>query len=613
MVEPRRRRWIPLLLILLAGWLVAAVWLVPWLIRDAYSQESIGPLNRILAGRDVHPVEFYLHTWTRLAWRLTLAMILAAGSTWLAVRWLPQLLRLPPARLASRTIRGSLVALLAVSVLWAVASVWFPFGWDHGIMAAVGDVIVRGGMPYADGWDMKGPLPYYVFAFLQWAFGPQVWGVRVLDLALAVGASVALGKMVGRITTPGAVPWVGLALFLWYASLGYFFTAQPDGWVAMGVTLCFAPLVGRARPSTLGNVVWCGLVVGLGALVKPLFAAFLVIPALHVTLTRGESRRHTLGRGLALAGAFIVPVALTLGWFASRGALDDLLRVHVGYTATSYARVGSLQLGDRIAGTLAFVWSEEIAVVLPILLLGIYAAWSFGRPAALLLWSWLCVTLLVVILQGKFYEYHWIPMYPPLVALTGLGLFALFATSTGSGIRSHVPNVARTLAVLAIIVGFARVAYAPTLTIARFTPFALGRVDADRYYGQFGLRGAPYSPGDERLAARYIRSRTEPTEGVVVFGTNGGIHYLSRRAAPTRFVFSLPLMRATGVTRDAYREEFLGDLRRAPPTYIVVGMTIDGGAKEASLAGFPEFAELLRETYTLEIRIGHLDVYRRAT
>lgn len=609
MTDRRRERWLIVASVLVVCWVVLAVWLVPWLIRDAYREESFGFLNRMIAGRRAHPVEHYLEAWSALVWKVTGGVVLIGATAWLAARVFPWLSGLERRTTIAR--RSGLACLLAISVLWAIVSLWFPLGWDHGIMASLGDIIVRGGLPYADGWDMKGPLPYYVFAGTQWLLGPQTWGIRVLDLMLVVGASIALGKLVGRVTTPAVAPWVALGLFLWYASLGYFFTAQPDGWVAMGVTLCFAPLVGRVR-SSVAELLVCGFVVGLATLVKPLFGAFLIVPALHLWLTRSGSRLRTLVRCLSMVVVFVVPAVLAIAWFGARGALDDLISVHLRY-ATTYARVGSLQLGSRMAGTLEFLWGEEIAVLLPVILLGGYAVWRIDRRTAALVWTWLGTAVFAAIFQGKFFEYHWIPAYPPLIALAAIGLWALVEPSSGPRSPPTLPNVSRLLGTVAIVVGFARMAYAPSLTIGQFTPFALGRMDADQYYGQFGLRGAPYSPGDERQVARLIQSQTDETDRIVIFGTNAGIHYLSRRTGPTRFVFSLPLMRPRGATRRAYREEFLADLQRAPPTYIIVGMTIDGGSKEEALADFPEFAALLEEGYRLQTSIGHLDVYRRLT
>ena len=56
----------------------------------------------------------------------------------------------------------SAAALGLLAALAAVVSLWWPYGWDQGAMAWVGDTIVDGGMPYRDAWDVKGPLTYYV-------------------------------------------------------------------------------------------------------------------------------------------------------------------------------------------------------------------------------------------------------------------------------------------------------------------------------------------------------------------------------------------------------------------------------------------------------------------
>ena len=46
----------------------------------------------------------------------------------------------------------------------------------------VGDVIVRGGMPYRDAFDVKGPLSFYPSAFVQLVTGRTWWGIRAFDL-----------------------------------------------------------------------------------------------------------------------------------------------------------------------------------------------------------------------------------------------------------------------------------------------------------------------------------------------------------------------------------------------------------------------------------------------
>src|SRR5258708_1726550 len=99
--------------------------------------------------------------------------------------------------------------------LWCIASFWFPFGWDQGMFAAVGDVILRGGMPYRDGWEVKGPLAYYGFALAQWLFGRHMWSIRILDLALLLAGMAALAGMVGRLASRAAGWWAAMVFVVW--------------------------------------------------------------------------------------------------------------------------------------------------------------------------------------------------------------------------------------------------------------------------------------------------------------------------------------------------------------------------------------------------------------
>ena len=46
---------------------------------------------------------------------------------------------------------------LGLVAVWAVASLGWPFGLDQGIFAWVGDTVLRGGWPYRDAWEIKGP------------------------------------------------------------------------------------------------------------------------------------------------------------------------------------------------------------------------------------------------------------------------------------------------------------------------------------------------------------------------------------------------------------------------------------------------------------------------
>ena len=133
-----------------------------------------------------------------------------------------------------------------------------------------------------------------------------------------------------------------------------------------------------------------------------------------------------------------------------------------------------------------------------------------------------------------------------------------------------------------------------------------GVTDTDDYYDGFGAAGA------ERRAAEHIRDRSSADDGVVIWGWNASILFLSGRATPTRFGFSMPLLLGDEASpRNAYRREFMQDIERAPPLYVVEGTLaarLLGG--RVGLADFPEFNAFVQSRYVAEARFEDLTLHR---
>lgn len=86
------RRVPPAIRWLLAG---AAIWVVilvtvPMALRAAYA-ERLGPLNRLIEGRDVHSVEFYLAAWRQVAIGASVALVAAAAGLLLTLKYSTQI------------------------------------------------------------------------------------------------------------------------------------------------------------------------------------------------------------------------------------------------------------------------------------------------------------------------------------------------------------------------------------------------------------------------------------------------------------------------------------------------------------------------------------------
>ena len=503
-----------------------------------------------------------------------------------------------------------LICAAGLVVAWCMASFWFPFGWDQGFFAAVGDVILRGGMPYRDGWEIKGPLTYYVFALAQQLFGRHMWSIRILDLPLLLAGMAALARMVKRIASPAAGWWAAIVLALWVASLTWFHTIQPDGWAADLILLGAAPLV--AGRSSLRVLLWAGATIGCAGLVKPIYLGFIVVPLLQIAMqprTRETSQRLVLGA--YVVSITLLPPVLAAAWFAHRGALNELVDVHLLYNLQVYSAAGSEPIADRLRGVLRFFLKGPLVWALPVIGAGVSALWRNSRQSALLLVTWITVAVSCVAAQGKFYKYHWIVVFPPLTALGVLGFRWLLA-EFGQPL-SQAPALRKALCGLLLAlagVGIFRLSLAPAEGANQWLSLMTGRMGIEQYYASYAAAG--YVAGDNIKAADYIRERTSAADGLAVWGNEAVLNFLAARPNPTRFVYAMPLTEGgPGSIRDRYRREYVAALDKQLPAYFVVGTPWGSGNKEQSLSGFPELAQILHDRYSFETEFGKLDLYRR--
>src|SRR5262249_12767504 len=121
-----------------------------------------------------------------------------------------------------------LLGLLAAGLL--LPSLFYPFGRDQGVFAYAGSVILRGGWPYRDVWDVKPPGIYYTYAAMLACTGSSMAGVRACDL-LAVVATTLLLRSVLRPMIGAVAAWLGALLYpAMYLRLGFWGMAQAESY-----------------------------------------------------------------------------------------------------------------------------------------------------------------------------------------------------------------------------------------------------------------------------------------------------------------------------------------------------------------------------------------------
>ena len=250
---------------------------------------------------------------------------------------------------------------------------------DSGVFLYTGMAISRGGMPYVDSWDHKGPLLAAIEA-VAWRLGGGIVGAPILEgVVLFIGLAVA-GILWSRLIGYAAVPAV---LLVGVTYLGVFeggnFTETwlfPVQLVAYSAAAHLGLRFGREAPARATAAV--GLLLGL-ALATGLFTRMNNVVGLALVVALGVVllRRRLLFVVAVVATVVAVGAALAL-WLwtgdALRAGIDQYVRYNLFYSSGTTA-------SDRLSafGTLAQLLVSG-AVVMAVLLLA--GAWlARGRKA----------------------------------------------------------------------------------------------------------------------------------------------------------------------------------------------------------------------------------------
>jgi hypothetical protein len=471
----------------------------------------------------------------------------------------------------------------AIAAAWLVMSLTYPFGWDQGLFSWVADAIVHGGLPYRDAWDIKGPLLYYLYALAQWLFGVHLWGIRLLDAAFLGLGTMALVRTVTTLADRRTAQFAATLFALWYASHSYWHTAQPDAWSGMLLVVGVGPLLGASAVGAPA-LVTAGLCLGLTALLKPLWIVFIALPLLAILLSGWPNPIRSV---LVVIGSWLVPIALTIAWFGAHGALNDLIDVHLKYSAL-YVGLAS---DDRLKSLMQYFLANRITTVaLPLATYGVTVLWKSRRPVAVVLLVWIAATVALVTWQGRFYAYHWLPMLPAMTVLAAIGVRAL---------AQRAPAVGQIAAAILLLSCAASI----LLEGARFLAWQVGAIDRSAYYDGYG------EPGADMRAVEWLETKAGPGK-VFGFGFNCGVPWLAGRASVSRFCYALPLMMGQGTSvQSQYRAEALDALAVDPPRYIIVGTLSQQilGA-ELTIADFAELQSLVQRRYHEVARFGAITI-----
>lgn len=253
-------------------------------------------------------------------------------------------------------------------------------------------------------------------ALLEWL---PPWGLRLVDLLLHAAAIIVMWRAY-------APRFVGLCVAvvygLWYAGAGPGLVGSAEGWVALGSVMCFAPLLFKRVPDW--GFTLAGAFAGSATMVAPAYGLWVVVP-LVAWLAQREARSL-----LFLIAGFVLPVAGCIGYMAATDA------------HAMGGVFGTRDSGGFVASVGAHVFASKLTLLLPFAAFGAHALRGRFPRRFHIIGAWALAAFVVLCLGGGPGEAGWLPVYPPLFVLGGVGLKVIA--------RSAMPFVRVTLAVMVL-------------------------------------------------------------------------------------------------------------------------------------------------------------------
>lgn len=532
----------------------------------------------------------------------------------------------------------SILIVCAAVVIAALPTLTYPLGRDQGEFATIARALLDGRIPYVDIWNPKPPAVFVVYGMAMAAFGRTAEAIRLIDLIVMPPALIALWwigrRMIGHI---GGLAAAALCAFFYFTETFWTLT-QNDGIVLLPMTLAAACAL-KAADRGRGALAWAGMAGALCGVVvwfKYPFALFVGVIALYllVVCRWRPLAAFMLGGALVIGGGALQLVA--------RGAWDAFIesaRVTAGYTALT---LNPADVGAALRIALDYRWAHW-GLLFVFAAFGMLRLWrnrAVRRDRWAFALAWLLASVGIMLAQGKGYDYHWLPMLPPLALLGGFGMVDLSPKSPPK-LRGNVeesdldpyahsvlkydrqmwarrtkalPTRLRQSAVIpmlgtaALLIGLGGVLYGRTL------PYLFGAEDRLTYFSRF--QGGEFLADESARMVQFLRERVVPGDSLFIWGFRPEVYYLSGLNPAGRFIFQYPLVGDWYPA--AWRQQAVDVLWAALPPYVLVLQVdylpwVTGSHDDSNtlLQQYPALNDWLIYHYAPEAQIGNFLVWRR--
>ena len=435
-----------------------------------------------------------------------------------------------------------------------------PIERDEGSYAYMGHLLLQGGTPYLDFYEMKPPALFYSYALLSGLSGGDLAWMHVWMAVFLFAGGMFLFYLVRRWLDDGAAVFAVLG----YAALSMMpyasgFSIQAEHMVAVFAIAGLWALTKGLQMGTRRWIILSGILLCYGLLIKQngiFFAALAItlVPFYHRTENPTQWVGNTLRDGGWLALGAAIPVAIFAVLMIIQGNLAEFWFWNVEYPK-SYTSSISWDLGK----TLLTNGLNKMSADQPVF-------WYLGGAGLVLIWmtriagwkkwavSGFLLLAMVSVSPGKrFYGHYFLHFIPALAVASSAVVFAL-----GRWLEPVTGRLSR------LVLGPALATIVLLLTIANHESYYFRPNFTKILRTTYGSNPFPES----KQLADYLNKIYQPGDGLVVFGSEPQLYAYTKAEVPTRHHFMGFLLKNHKKDLE-WQEEVIESVTNDPPKYAV--------------------------------------------
>ncbi|HLO30812.1 MAG TPA: glycosyltransferase family 39 protein [Anaerolineales bacterium] len=423
---------------------------------------------------------------------------------------------------------------------------------DSGVFLYVGWRFLNGDIPYRDVWDHKPPLVYMVDALGLSLTPNSLWGVWFLQIIFIFFTLFLIYRLLDREfgiypALAGTVTLIsGLLTILEKGNV-------TEEYALVFQALCFWLFISAWKKDfPIQTSFWIGLFGGLAFNFKQTTIGIWITYGLFLLAIRLFQRKFPLWDLLSVLAGWLVPSLVLVLYLASQHALTDYWEQAFLY---NFVYIGT---------------HEGIRRLIPVFLKG-FLYLRNGWVLYLSILGWLAGFSYVWLKRKAFAQIH--PLV--LVGLVNLPIEVILITISGRSILHYYLTPLPVMSILAGVFVYTapflleKIPSIHSQSMQRWIPgivllaIMFGQLGQAKYYPQYVriLRD-----NDDTAVIDYILNNTKENDQLLIIGAESVVNFLTRRQAPTRYVYQYPLAL---LGRRPMFEEYFDQILKNKPELII--------------------------------------------